>query len=211
MGNKMTHIVANTRGSVINVALLILVMLFLFGVALSQLSTTDIKIARNMKTDTTTFYEAEAGLETMSELLEQNLACALGFVDDDNGTTGSRTISNWIMVPNASLKFWDNVSADNLKDSVAAYDAYYPFDHADNGTEPETTFITAGGVTRYSKGAAIQMAAGYEGLGKGAASGGANIAYDIYARRIGPDNSDALVTIQWIHLIGMGGDCEYGD
>ena len=53
------------------------------------------------------------------------------------------------------------------------------------------------------------MAAGYEGLGKGAAAGGGSILYDIYAMRYGDNGSAALHTIQWVHLLGLGGNCKY--
>ncbi|MFC1837405.1 hypothetical protein ACFLYW_01830, partial [Thermodesulfobacteriota bacterium] len=63
--------------------------------------------------------------------------------------------------------------------------------------------------TRFSTGSAIQMAAGYEGLGKGSAGGGASIIYDVYAMRYGERNSAALHYIQWIHKLGLGGTCNY--
>ena len=44
------------------------------------------------------------------------------------------------------------------------------------------------------------MAAGYEGLGKGAAAGGASIIYDVYARRIGINNTSSTHFMQWVHL-----------
>ena len=71
------------------------------------------------------------------------------------------------------------------------------------------TFFSIGGQTRFASGSAIQMAAGYEGLGKGAATGGASIVYDIYAMRYGSNSSEALNTIQWVHLLGQGGTCNY--
>ena len=44
-----------------------------------------------------------------------------------------------------------------------------------------------------------------EGLGKGAAAGGANIVYDIYAMRYGEKASQAHHMIQWVHILGLGG------
>lgn len=58
--NKMT-VVNNQRGSVINVALLILLLLAVIGFAVSQTSTTDVKIAGNFKAAQLAFYAAEAG------------------------------------------------------------------------------------------------------------------------------------------------------
>ena len=81
MKHKLQIIINNKRGSVINVALLILILIFLVGIGLSKISTTDIKIASNMKTAAETFYEADAGLDAASELAELNVVCPKGFGD----------------------------------------------------------------------------------------------------------------------------------
>jgi hypothetical protein len=228
---NMKKIFMNQRGSVINVALLILILIFLVGIVLHRISTTDIKIASNIKTDTTTFYETEAGLDAASELLEQNIACPTGFADTDDTTDNLRTgweiIEGQVMVKN--LRFWRNRRAgdtaidrdDTTFSSAAAgnptradeypdIDAYYPPDF-DPSTDPDAplTTMSIGGAARFSKGSAIQMAAGYEGLGKGAGAGGASIIYDVYVRRYGLDNSEALHTIEWVHKLGFGGTCQY--
>ena len=229
--DKIRKIVMNQRGSVINVALLILILIFLIGIGLHKISTTDIKIASNIKTATTTFYETESGLDAASELLEQNIACPVGFSDTDDTVDNLRSeweiIEGQIMVKN--LRFWRNESAgdpaidrdDTTFSSAAAglpdradeypgIDAYYPpdFDPATNPDAPLTT-ISVGGAARFSKGSAIQMAAGYEGLGKGAGAGGASIIYDVYVQRYGAENSEGLHTIEWVHKLGFGGTCQY--
>ena len=89
-----------------------------------------------------------------------------------------------------------------------AIHAYYPPDY-DDSEEMEHTNISIGGEARFSKGSAIQMAAGYEGLGKGAGIGGASILFDIRVRRYGNDRSTAQHYIQWGHKIGLGGICNY--
>ena len=218
MKNRLHHIVGNQRGSVINVALLILILIFLVGIGLNKISTTDIKITNNMKTDTITFYEAEAALDSASELLEKNIACTTGFTDTPTGTdgipAGQEIIEGRIRVNN--LTFWRNQSAGSPAgdptDPVTFPDivAYYPpdYDPAVDPDEPHTN-LAIGGATRISRGAAIQMAAGYEGLGKGSAGGGTNIIYDVYALRFGNQNSSSMHYIQWIHKLGLGGSCSY--
>ena len=229
-------IVMNQRGSVINVALLILILIFLVGIGLHKISTTDIKIASNIKTATTTFYETESGLDAASELLEQNIACPTGFADTDDTVDNLRSeweiIEGQIMVKN--LTFWRNKSAGDPSidreditfssaavdpdgvldpdrtDEYPGIDAYYPpdYDPATNPDVPLTT-ISIGGAARYAQGSAIQMAAGYEGLGKGSGAGGASIIYDVYVQRYGDENSEALHTIEWVHKLGFGGSCQY--
>ena len=84
---------------------------------------------------------------------------------------------------------------------------YYPPNFGDI-TDPHTN-VKIGGATRFSKGSAIQMAAGYEGLGKGAASGGASIIYDVYASRIGLNNTSSTHFMQWVHLIKPSPGCNF--
>ena len=224
MKSRPYSIFNNQRGSVINVALLILILIFLVGIGLNKISTTDIKIASNMKTQATTFYEAEAGLEAVSELLELNVACPLGFTDttdDPPLPAGWERIEGTFIVPpnpDYELAFWrSDTTGDITTDPDPATNnniiAYYVDDpdlsdyHLDLD-KPHTSF-SLGGQARFSTGSAIQMAAGYEGLGKGAAAGGASIIYDIYTMRYGDHGSRAEHMIQWIHLLGLGGSCKY--
>ena len=219
----------NSRGSVINVALLILILIFLVGLGLHKMSTTDVKISTNMKTQATTFYGAEAGLEAASELAELNALCT-GFSDTDTGIdglpTGWENIEGVLMV--TDLDLWNNASNaiptevgdpagfPDLAGALAGtytlpdfIDAYYPPDY-DGSEEMEHTNISIGGETRFATGSAIQMAAGYEGLGRGSAVGGGNIVFDILVRRYGNERSTALHTIQWVHKIGvLGSICNY--
>ena len=218
MKSRPHKIIDNQRGSVINVALLILILIFLVGIGLNKISTTDIKISRNMKTAAETFYETEAGLEAASELVELNIPCPLGFLDNtETGVpAGWEKIEGTIMVTNLNL--WRNEVVGDpagnpdpaLPTALPDIDAFYPPDY-DGGVNPEAphTNISVGGRGRFARGSAIQMAAGYEGLGKGAAAGGASFIYDIMVRSYGADNSEAQHMIQWIHLLGLGGACEY--
>ena len=213
-------IVSNQRGSVINVALLILILIFLVGIGLNKISTTDIKIATNIKTDTITFYEAESGLDAAADILELNIPCSLGFSDtptaSDGLPDGWEKIAGMVTVTNLTL--WRNEAAGDPtgnpdpddKDALPEIDAFYPPDY-DGSEEPDAphTNFSIGGTTRFSRGAAIQMAAGYEGLGKGAGGGGASIIYDVLVQRYGSDKSEALHMIQWVHKLGLGGSCQF--
>jgi hypothetical protein len=205
---------SNQHGSVINVALLILILIFLIGIGLSKMSTTDIKIANNIKQDMATFYEADASLEATGELIEQNLACVTGFRDTvDQDRDGDDLPVNEEII-GGMLYVLDLDFAHNERDvafipAVDSSDAdfYYPPNYGDV-TEPHAN-IKIGGATRFSKGSAIQMAAGYEGLGKGAAAGGASIIYDVYAQRIGVNNTSSIHFMEWVHLIKPSGGCNF--
>jgi len=219
MKKQLLNLFSNQHGSVINVALLILILIFLIGIGLSRMSTTDIKIANNIKRDMITFYEADAGLDAAGEMIEQNIACMTGFNDTPPGTDGlpigREIISGYFYVQNldfaqnfrkkANIPGPDPTELDD--DGDLKVDFYYPPNYG-TLTDPHTT-ISIGGASRFSKGAAIQMAAGYEGLGKGAAGGGGSIIFDVYSQRIGGNNNSAVHFMQWVHLLGSSGDCNF--
>lgn len=196
-------IIANERGSVLNIALLILMILTLAGIYLSQSTTTSVKIAGNEKSYQNMFYTADSGVDLAAELVEQNVACPNGFTEDGVGL--GKTINNTIKVEDGHLFFWQNAQV--LRPTDANRDAYLPVGATVN--DPRTNF-TFGGATVWSKGGAIQMAAGYEGKGKSAASGGGHILYDIYSQRYGTGSQPLIIRIQWRHMIGSEGTCIYG-
>lgn len=71
------------------------------------------------------------------------------------------------------------------------------------------TIVKLAGNASLATGAAIQMAAGYEGKGKSIGMGGAILEFTIGSRRLGRHNSEANVCLGWRHTIGQEGDCYY--
>lgn len=183
----------NQRGAAIVLVLIMLAAAIIIGVTSISTSNTELQSATQDVRHKIAFYAADGGTEFGAEVLEQNLACPGGF---SVSTVGD------IDVDNPSL--WMNASA--TKPSDDNRDFYYPSGYS--AGEPHTN-LTVGGVTTLAAGGAIQMAAGYEGKGKGAPSGGAHIVYDIFAEHTGRFNSKALVLLQWRHVIGQEGACLY--
>ena len=64
-----------------------------------------------------------------------------------------------------------------------------------------STYIVFGTNSELSSGGAVQMAAGYEGVGKGSAGGGAWLIYDVRSLHEGVDNSKSQVKGQWLHVL----------
>ncbi|MFC1844335.1 hypothetical protein ACFLZ5_06040 [Thermodesulfobacteriota bacterium] len=223
MKKSLLHVFSNQHGSVINVALLILILIFLIGIGLSKMSTTDIKIANNIKQDVTTFYEADTGLEETGEMIEQNLACPIGF--KDFGGNGYEIIGGKFFFFKDNFTFARNERKKGAIPGVDPTDLevsfFYPPEivkptyppeladpSIDLNKEPHTT-VSVGGASRFTAGSAIQMAAGYEGLGKGSAAGGSSIIYDVYAQTVGKNNTASTHFMQWVHLIIPLGDCNF--
>ena len=184
---------SNQTGAAIVLVLLMVAVAIIIGVTAISTSNTELQIATQDVRHKMAFYAADGGTEYGAQILEENIACPGGF--------SVSTIGN-LEVDNPTL--WMNASA--TKPSDTNRDFYFPSGYTAGA--PHTN-MTVGGVTVLAAGGAIQMAAGYEGKGKGAPSGGAHIVYDINAEHLGRFNSKALVQLQWRHVVGQEGACIY--
>ena len=181
------------NGTAIVSVLLVLTVLMIIGVSSMSTSTVELQVATHDARHKMAFFQADGGAEFAAELLEQNICCPGGF---------SSTTIGELEVETPAL--WMNSSSSLASDTNR--DLYHPTTYA--AGDPHTN-IRLGGATTLAAGGAIQMAAGYEGKGKGAPSGGAHILYDIYSEHLGRFNSKSMVLLQWRHVIGMEGSCLY--
>jgi len=186
------------QGSVLFLVLLMITLLMVIGLLTSQSSTIQTRIAGNDRLHKTTFYEAEGGAQAGIELLEQNID-QKGFTVDANG----RCDVGYVAVDTTnSLKFYMNGALDKTARPgrpPANQDATIP--RTQNPTVPPVTNLLIGGNPSLSTGGAVQMMAGYQGTGKGAAAGGACVTYDIRSRHQGPDRSECTINIGWRHVM----------
>jgi hypothetical protein len=174
------HIGSNDKGSVLLISILILLLLTIIGIAATNTSTIEILISGNDKVHKMAFHQADGGTEVGIELVEQSWASA-GF---DNNQIGAVNATNLNLYMNGT----SNMPSDSNRD------AHY----GGNGTH---TNLTVGGNPELSTGSAMQMAAGYEGIGKGTAGGGGKIVYDIWSQHIGVANSEVMILLQWMHVM----------
>jgi hypothetical protein len=199
-------------GFVLVGALLIMLVLVLIGISATTSTNLELQIATVERTHRETFYNADAGLEFATALLEENVSCPEGF---SSPATGADRLIGPIRVFEDALAFWQNPRLDDNAVMLAFLDD--PASQADltmgelypwiNPNPERSTNIRLGGRTVVSPGAALQMAAGYVGLGKAAASGGTALLYDIYAQHLGLQNSESVLHIQWRHVVGQEGPC----
>jgi len=177
---KGFYIGNNEKGSTLLISVLILLLLTVIGIAATNTSTIEILISGNDKVHKMAFHQADGGTEVGIELVEQNIYVA-GF---DNNQVGDVNATNLNLYMNS----------DPGTPPFATYDAHY----GGNGTH---TNLKVGGNPELSAGSAIQMAAGYEGIGKGAAGSGGFIVYDIWSQHIGVANSEAMILLQCMHVM----------
>jgi PilX N-terminal len=159
MNIPTTSRLKDEAGMAIVFVLLILTVLIIVGVTSMSTSTVEIQVATHDARHKLAFYQADGGAQYSAELLEQNICCTSGF---PTSTIGELNV--------VTPALWMNTSA--LAASDTNRDLFYPSTYS--GSEPHTN-VSLGGVTTLAAGGAIQMAAGYEGKGKGAPSGGAHI------------------------------------
>ena len=215
------------EGFVMVASLLILLVLTMLGIAVNRNTDIEWRIAMNDRFHKQTFYAADAAAEMASEALEQSIAC-LGFKQNATDNDGNPMMimggypdleksSYNVAVEGSALGFWrnyapagvampDDSSRNLVYPAVMTSDGKFDREKTNSGSHAN---INIGGNTDLTKGAALQLAAGYEGLGKGMGGGGATLTYTINVQQAGADGSVSTVCVQYGHLLGSSGKCNY--
>ncbi len=187
-----------------------MLVLTIIGIAANRNTSIELQIAGNDRTQKESFYEADGATELAQEVLEQNIACLFFPAGHGGAPGGGAYLAGYgndrsydIIVDNDSLDFWRYFAPID----IPTEDAWHFTFPAEAGV-PKTRF-TVGGSTKLTTGAAIQMAAGYEGRGKGIGTGGVTLVYEIYANHYGRNNSESLIYVEYSHVIPGGGECNY--
>lgn len=185
--------IATEDGFVLIAAMMALLVLVILGISSITSTNIELQIAGNDKISKQAFYAADGGTEVGANLLEENVSCPEGFAAQPL-SIGSVEVVDKI--------FWTQETVALPSDTVR--DIRFPA----NDAAPHTN-VTISGNTVLNHGSALQMIAGYEGMGKGAASGGSLIMFDIYAQRLEMNNATSTVYLLWRHAIGLEGECKY--
>lgn len=167
----------NEGGFVLLTALMMLVVLMVIGLIATDTTTVELQVAGNGKADKQTFYQADGGGEAGMSLLQENIA-----------EGGFDAAGDYYGVDVSEPAFYMN-------DSLSGVDASMTID----GELTELRYF--GLPPELNPGSAGQMAAGYEGIGKGMPGGGATKVYSIQSRHTGALNSSVAIRIQWRELL----------
>ena len=203
--DQVQNLTKNEGGFVLVVALMIMAILSLIGLAGLTTSMFEVQIAGNEWVAKQTFYQADGGIGLAEHLIFENAICS----SVKNGFAQAN-IGGDIVVKD--LKFSES-NATNLEkiDNSERYAVYYPYGTSD--AEPHTNFLS-----KYEKvinpGTGLQMISGYEGLGAGAAAGGTSRKYEIASQHQGRKSSESLIMSQWridnfILASAASSDCKY--
>ena len=175
----------NEKGFILMTALMLMVVVMIIGIAATNTTTVELKVAGNDKASKMAFYEADGGSRVGIALVEENIE-EVGFASSQQGKVKVNTlslyapseVSNW----SADSSEWDSPDA-TLPGSAS-------------GTEPHTD-IVVGSKKIVLPGYSSGMVSGYEGPGKNMTV--ARL-YTIGSRHYGPAKSEATVVVEWLHL-----------
>ncbi|MGW8157720.1 MAG: pilus assembly PilX family protein [Desulfoprunum sp.] len=199
----MKHIrttMENDRGYVLVVALLIMAILSLIGVAGMNTSIFETQVAGNEWNAKRTLYRADGGVTLGAELVEQNLGCeGIGFK--------STLINDTVMISNKLLSFNGLATDDDIVTKINApatsYDA--AFSATGKLTKDDIGYLFFGGETTPLVGSGMEF--GTAILGVSASQGGYGKLYEIHSQYLGTKNSESIIESGWIHIVGKEGSC----
>ena len=169
----------NQRGLALVSALLMLVVLSLMAVGLSMDTSMNVRIAGYQRLKARSFGFAESGLMASSDLLEDNIYeagwdASGGDIDYPN-LSGEYVGSLQIMQDQGGFYMEDNPGSDGEGDTTIRMSVDPDTNEADIIADIAIQKLVA----KTATGGALQVAAGYAGIGKSQAAGGTHILYNI--------------------------------
>jgi hypothetical protein len=178
---KGKTLVGNEDGTVLILALLMLVMLTVIGISASTISNIEMQVAGNEKFYKIAFFAADGGTEAGAELLEKNID--LRAFPSQPYTIPSSTVTVY------DMDFWSQESTPTSRTALV-------------GLPVGSVDLKIWGNSALSSGGAIQLIAGYEGKGKGAGGSGAYMVHNVQSMSSAVNaTAGATVQVLWRHLI----------
>lgn len=208
-------IIKNEKGMALVICLMIMVVMALIATGVTSNSTVEIKIAGNQRNKAVSFNNADVGTGITPEIIEQNLDAASWNSSD----------ASWVAAEAAYLF----LSADNDGDGTDDFQILVHEDAGGSGKIAFSTISTTlskvvtirskinslgnilpawnnitsvdvGKTGGLAAGNAMQMAAGYEGMGKGAGGGGYHAYYLCDSTGIAGNNTATANELYYRHV-----------
>ena len=172
----------NEEGSALVLALLILVLLTLLGIAVTRQSAVELQIAGNYKVHKTAFHHADSGTYATPKLIADCIQADQD-VGGINYLGGADTFYREIM-------------------GFDPYDAARDVRYTMSGFDIDVDVNRVG--ARNIAGGGVEFASGAEGIGVGS-SGGVAILYDVDSLGNGPANSRSIIVSAYRLVVGVIG------
>ena len=186
MKRVLTYPINDQSGAVLVVVMLVLLAVTVLGIMAIRTGTTELDVATNDKFHKVAFFAADGSNDMVTELIGQNI--------EERGFTTSIYGKTNVVSPNFFSNTEDPTPINN-RPTDANFDIEVP------RIANSRVYLKVYGNTRLSTGSALQIAAGYDGMGKGLAGGGAQIVYEIRSLAEGPAQSIARIWLRWLQLI----------
>ena len=211
---RLFNPVSNENGFALVIAMMIMIILTMLGIFATNTSIMELQISGNDRLAKEAFYRADGGTEAGIVLTEENMSCPNGFRSQFSPIRiGGVDVFEKDFVSNTKLQDINGAGqgvtpAEVPSDTVRSI--RIPTDPANRSdTPPHTNLAVWSTGSELGTGSAIQMVSGYEGVGKGAASGGGRKLMKIASQHIGTRQTEAKIILEWRHVIGQEGTCNY--
>jgi hypothetical protein len=205
MKDNVIKTVNNEKGAAVVIALMVMMALAMIGGTALLTSTIEVGIARNERVAKEAFYIADAGTAVSSRV-----------IDDVISTKEHPSYdSDYITIDDATAPSYDANA--RVKDEILGYnssEAQCPdigmsatqFENLYGEPVPRSLEVDLDRIdAEIMAGGAAEFAAGYEGVGAGAASGGIRIIYHIRARGNAPSGASILIKSLYRKVVNIGG------
>lgn len=195
MRHNPGSILTNENGSALIIAILVLVALTAVAMVTIRISTTNLDQAANDKFHKMNFVKTDADTGLVAEMIEQNIeerGLNTGMPPSTYGNSGDINVYN----PDFHMNAEDAICENNIPTETNR-----DIQVSNNSGEQNETYIKVYGNRSFTPGSGIEIAAGYHGRGKSAASGGVQIIYTIRAYGRGLSNSQTRLSLRWRHVL----------
>ncbi len=182
-------IIGNQRGMALISALLLLLVVALMSVGVSMDTSMDVRIAAYQRFKARSFGYAESGALAGTDILEDNINDA-GW-DASGGDINYSDLSSEYV---GTLKIKQNQGSFYMKDNLAEDVAL----EMTGDINAEVKFQRL--IAKLAEGGALQMAAGYAGLGKGAGAGGVHRLYNVKGTGSDADRSQTDLCLHYRYV-----------
>lgn len=179
--------IRDEKGSVLIVALLILVLLTIIGISATTNTEIDTRIAGNAKFHKMAFFNADSGIFPTAKLIsqivnDQSVPSGLSNITYLQDTDGTKFL-------NQILGYDTYTNSPDIKINLGSFDTEVDVDRTGSKN------IVGGGT---------EFAAGAEGIGSGS-GGGVAIYYTIDSKGSGPSNSSSEISSDYRKVVGVPG------
>lgn len=192
-------------GMVLVICLIMLLVLTLVATVAMRSTTMDLKMTTNTMLNARAFQASESSRRIAANVISDHIFHR-GWPSNVSASTGFTSLPTGLSVVDNNAELWVSNNADLADMSSGAEDLTYQIDGNGDGDFDDQQDIKANIyitklATIAAPGSDTSQVTGYEGLGGGAASGGAYIFFDIRTGGSAPGNARATTGVEYRHVV----------